>query len=105
MGLQQQTLWNTTSGVRPDEIAVPKCKQYRYLGLFQENEMIDKDVIRLKLCRSATGVSCDKVEGKFYRITTRPTMLCGNQCWAAEVQHINKMSVVEMRWGCVVIQD
>lgn len=31
--------------VRLDEIAVPKCKQSRYLGrCYQENELIDEDV-------------------------------------------------------------
>lgn len=66
--------------VKVDRIAVPKCKQFRYLSsLFQDNGMIDEDVAhRIKTRwlkgRSATVVLCDKgmptkVKGKFYRTT------------------------------------
>lgn len=71
--------------VRLNGIAVPKCKQFRYLGLFQENEIIDEDAThRIKIgwlkWRSVTVVLCDKmmptrVKGKFYRRATRPAML------------------------------
>ena len=52
--------------------------------------------------KKATGVLCDRrmpveVNGKFYRIVIRPTMLYGSECWATKKQHICKMKVAEMR--------
>lgn len=74
---------------------VPKCKQFRYLGLLvQENEMIDKDnTHRIKIewlkRKSTTGVlyhrmKLTKVKSKFYRITMRLTMLYGRECWVVK---------------------
>lgn len=76
--------------VRLVGIAVPKCNQFRFLGsLFQENRMINEDVIpRIKTgwlkWRSATWVLCDrslptKVKDKIYRIPTRLAMLYGSE--------------------------
>jgi hypothetical protein len=47
-------------------------------------------------------VLCDKkvpnkLKGKFYRTVIRPVMLYGAECWATKGQHIQKMSVAEMR--------
>ncbi|CAL5373127.1 unnamed protein product [Camellia sinensis] len=58
--------------------------------------------------RSASGVLCDKriptgLKGKFYRTAIRPAMLYGTECWATKKQHVDKMSVAEMRmlrWMC-----
>ena len=38
-----------------------------------------------------------KLNGKFYKIATRPTMLYGTKCWAVKNQHIYKIRVVEIR--------
>jgi hypothetical protein len=45
----------------------------------------------------------NKLKGKFYWMTIRRAMMYGAECWAIKVQHIQKMSVVEMRilrWIC-----
>jgi hypothetical protein len=52
--------------------------------------------------RQASGVLCDKkvlnkLKGKFYRTVIRPAMLYGTECWVIKGQHIQKMSVAEMR--------
>ncbi|GMP94361.1 hypothetical protein CsSME_00043841 [Camellia sinensis var. sinensis] len=44
-----------------------------------------------------------KLKGKFYRTAIRPAMLYGTECWATKKQHVDKMSVAEMRmlrWMC-----
>jgi hypothetical protein len=48
------------------------------------------------------GILCDKkvlnkLKDKFYRTTIRPAMMYGAEYWATKGQHIQKMSVVEMR--------
>ncbi|KAL7247565.1 hypothetical protein ACSBR2_002477 [Camellia fascicularis] len=68
---------------------------------------IDADVayrIKARWCkwRSTSRVLCDKriptrLKGKFYRTAIRPTMLFGTECWATKKQHVDKMSVAEMR--------
>jgi hypothetical protein len=57
--------------------------------------------------RQASDILCDKVPNKlkckFYRTTIRPAMMYGAECWATKGQHIQKMSVAEMRmlrWIC-----
>jgi hypothetical protein len=45
----------------------------------------------------------NKLKSKFYRTVIRPAMLYGAECWATKGQHIQKMSVAEMRmfrWIC-----
>lgn len=63
-----------------------KSKQFKYLGSFHENGMIDEDVkqnqIRWLKCKFATGVLYDgnmptKMKDKFYRTFIRPTMYMG----------------------------
>ena len=39
----------------------------------------------------------DKVKGKFYRTTIRPTILYDNECWTLKRQQKHKMEVAEMR--------
>jgi hypothetical protein len=59
-------------------------------------------------CRQAYGILCDKklpqkLEGKFYMTAVRPAMLYGAECWPTKRQHIQQMSVGEMRmlrWMC-----
>ncbi|PHT48029.1 hypothetical protein CQW23_12237 [Capsicum baccatum] len=58
--------------------------------------------------RLALGVLCDKkvpfkLKGKFYRVTVRPAMLYGAECWPVKHVHIQKLKVAEMRmlhWMC-----
>jgi hypothetical protein len=58
--------------------------------------------------RQASGVLCDKkvpnkLKGKFYRTVIRLAMMYGTECWVTKGQHIQKMSVAEMRmlrWIC-----
>src|SRR5215210_6229545 len=58
--------------------------------------------------RQASGILCDKkvpqkLKGKFYRTAVRPAMLYGAECWPTKRQHIQQMSVAEMRmlrWMC-----
>ena len=94
------------------EIPVDDC--FKYLGsIIQKYGEIDGDVNhRIKVgwmkWKSATGVLCDRrmplrLKGKFYRMTIRPALLYGTECWAAKRHHIQKMSVAEMRmlrWMC-----
>ncbi|GMP81861.1 hypothetical protein CsSME_00036427 [Camellia sinensis var. sinensis] len=91
-----------------------KSEHFRYLGsIITTAREIDADVthrIEAGWCkwRSTFGVLCDKriptrLKGKFYRTAIRPAMLYGTECWATKKQHIDKMSVAEMRmlrWMC-----
>lgn len=97
-----------------DGQAVPRSNTFRYLGsMLQTNGEIDEDVShRIRAgwvkWRQASGILCDKkvpqkLKGKFYKTAIRPAMLYGAECWATKVQHIQKMSVAEMRmlrWMC-----
>ena len=55
-----------------------------------------------------TSVLCDSniplnLKGKFYKTVVIPTLLYGMECWANKKQHIQNMSVAEMRklrWMC-----
>jgi hypothetical protein len=93
---------------------VPKRDTFRYLGsMLQSNGDVDEDVShRIKAgwlkWRQASGILCDKkvpqkLKGKFYRMAIRPAMLYGAECWPTKRQHIQQMSVAEMRmlrWMC-----
>jgi hypothetical protein len=93
---------------------VPKRDTFRYLGsMLQSNGDIDEDVChRINAgwmkWRQASGILCDKkvpqkLKGKFYRMAVRPAMLYGAECWPTKRQHIQQMSVAEMRmlhWMC-----
>jgi hypothetical protein len=57
------------------------------------------------VCRSI--IFCDKVpnklKNKLYMTTIRSAMMYGAECWATKEQHIQKMSVAEirmLRWIC-----
>ncbi|CAL5326839.1 unnamed protein product [Camellia sinensis] len=100
--------------VKIENQELPKSEHFRYLGsIITTAGEIDADVVhRIKAgwCkwRSASGVLCDKriptrLKGKFYRTAIRPAMLYGTECWATKKQHVDKMSVAEMRmlrWMC-----
>ncbi|KAM0844118.1 hypothetical protein ACQ4PT_057266 [Festuca glaucescens] len=100
--------------VRLEGQIVPKRETFRYLGsMLQSNGDIDEDVChRIKVgwmkWRQASGILCDKkvpqkLKGKFYRTTVRLAMLYGAECWPTKRQHIQQMSVAEMRmlrWMC-----
>jgi hypothetical protein len=94
---------------------VAKKETFRYLGsMLQKDGDIDEDVRHrisagwLKWCR-ASGVIYDKkvpqkLKGKFYRMTIRPMMLYGAECWPTKRRHVQQLSVAEMRmlrWICV----
>jgi hypothetical protein len=87
---------------------------FQYLGsMLQSEREIDEDVShRIRTgwvkWRQASGVLCDKnvpnkLKGKFYRMTIRPAIMYGIECWVTKGQHVQKMSVAEMRmlrWIC-----
>jgi hypothetical protein len=94
--------------VRLDGQVVPKKDTFRYLGsMLQKNGDIDEDVShRIKASwlkwRQASSVLCDprvplKLKCKFYRITVRPAMLYGVECWPTKRRHVQQLSVSEMR--------
>jgi hypothetical protein len=81
--------------------------------MLQSDREIDEDVshkIRARWIkwRQISDIICDKkvpnkLKGKFYRTAIRSTMMCDTECWATKGQHIQKMSVAEMRmlrWIC-----
>jgi hypothetical protein len=81
---------------------------FRYLGSVLQNDGdIDEDV-RHRISagwlkwRQASGILCDKrvpqkLKGKLYRTTIRPAMLYGAECWPTKRQHVQQLSVAEMR--------
>jgi Reverse transcriptase (RNA-dependent DNA polymerase) len=97
-----------------DGRVVPMNDTFRYLGsMLQSEGEIDEDVShRIRAgwvkWRQAYGVLCDKkvpnkLKGKFYRMTIRPAMIYGVEYWVTKGQHVQKMSVAEMRmlrWIC-----
>jgi acetone carboxylase gamma subunit len=55
--------------------------------------------------RQASSILCDKkvtnkLKGKFYKMAIRPAMMYGTECLATKGQHVQKMSVAEMRMLC-----
>ncbi|KAE8662040.1 hypothetical protein F3Y22_tig00113721pilonHSYRG00141 [Hibiscus syriacus] len=66
------------------------------------------DNINFHKWRAATGVLCDKkvplkLKEKFYRMTIRPALLYGSECWAIKKDHVRRIEVAEMRmlrWTC-----
>jgi len=100
--------------VKLEDKEILKSDHFRYLGsiISQDGEIGEDVTHRIKVgwlkWRSASGVLCDKripvkLKGKFYRTAVRPALLYGTECWATKRQHINKMSVAEMRmlrWMC-----
>jgi Reverse transcriptase (RNA-dependent DNA polymerase). len=106
----------STSGdvVKLEGQELPKSANFRYLGsiIHREGDITDDVTHRIKAgwlkWRSATGVLCDrrvpvKLKGKFYKTAVRPALLYGTECWATKKQHVQKMSVAEMRmlrWMC-----
>ena len=93
---------------------VPRRDTFRYLGsMLQSDGEIDEDVShRIRAgwvkWRQASGVLCDrkvpqKLKSKFYRTVIRPAMLYEAECWATKRQHVQKMSVADirmLRWIC-----
>jgi hypothetical protein len=90
-----------------DGRVVPMNDTFRYLeSMLQSEGEIDEDMShRIRVgwvkWRQTSGVLCDKVpnklKGKFYMTAIRPAMLYGAECWTTKGQHIQKMSVAEMR--------
>jgi hypothetical protein len=99
---------------RLDGQVVPKKDIFRYLGsMLQKNGDIDKDVSHIIKAvwlkwRQASSVLCDprvplKLKGKFYRTVILLAMLYGAECWPIKRQHVQQLSVAEMRmlrWIC-----
>jgi hypothetical protein len=91
-----------------DGQVVAKKDTFRYLGsMLQKDGDIDEDV-RHRISagwlkwRQVSGVLCDKrvpqkLKGKFYRTAIRPMMLYGAECWPTKRQHIQQLSVAEIR--------
>jgi hypothetical protein len=87
---------------------------FRYLGsILQSEGEINEDVShRIRAgwvkWRQACSVFYDKkvpnkLKGKFYRTVIRLAMMYDAECWATKGQHVQKMSVTEMRmlrWIC-----
>ena len=56
----------------------------------------------------ASGILYDKrvpqkLKGKFYRMEIRPAMLYGAERWPTKIQHVQQLSIAEMRmlrWIC-----
>jgi hypothetical protein len=97
-----------------DGRVVPMNDTFQYLGsMLQSDGEIDEDIShRIRAgwvkCIHASDILCDekvpnKLKGKLYRTTIRFAMMYGAECWATKGQHIQKMSVAEMRmlrWIC-----
>jgi hypothetical protein len=96
-----------------DGRVVPMNDTFRYLrSILQSEGEIDEDVSHRISAgwvkwKQTSGVLCDKVPNKlkckFYRTTIRPAMMYGAKCWATKGQHVQNMSVAEMRmmrWIC-----
>jgi hypothetical protein len=84
---------------------------FRYLRLMlQSVREIDEDVSHIIRAgwvkwRQASGIFCDKnvpnkLKDKFYKTAIRPVIMYGAECWATKGQHVQKMSVAEMRMLC-----
>jgi hypothetical protein len=98
-----------------DGRVVPINDSFWYLrSMLQSDGEIDEDVShRIRVgwvkWRQTSSILCDKkvpnkLKDKFYRIMIKPAMMYGAECWATKGQHIQKMSVAEMRmllWICV----
>jgi hypothetical protein len=101
-------------GVSLDGRVVPMNDTFQYLrSMLQSEGEIDEDVShRIRTgwvkWRQTSGILCDKkvpnkLKNKFYRTTIRPAMMYGAEYWATKGQHVQKMSVAEMRmlrWIC-----
>jgi hypothetical protein len=94
--------------VRLDGEVVPMKYTFRYLGsMLQKNGDIDEDVIhRIKAgwlnWRQASGVLCDprvslKLKDKFYKTMIQLAMLYRAECWPTKRQHVQQLSIAEMR--------
>ncbi|GKA06757.1 retrovirus-related pol polyprotein LINE-1, partial [Tanacetum coccineum] len=90
-----------------DRILQPK-ESFRYLGsVIHKLGRIDEDVAHRITTgwtkwRAASGVLCDrriplKLKGKFYRVTIRPAMLYGSECWPITKAQANRVEVAELR--------
>jgi hypothetical protein len=100
--------------VRLDGQVAPKKDIFHYLGsMLQKDGDIDEDVSHtIKVGRlkwhQASSVLYDprmplNLKGKFYRTAIRPAMLYGEECWPTKRQHVQQLSVAEMRmlrWIC-----
>lgn len=62
--------------------------------------MVEMDDGLINLCDTKVSL---KLNGKFYRTTTRPMMLYGTKCWIVKNQHKNKIHVVKMRM-CICVK-
>ncbi|KAI8556243.1 hypothetical protein RHMOL_Rhmol05G0237300 [Rhododendron molle] len=91
---------------------IQSCNNYRGSIISSDGETADDVTHTIQVgwlkWRSATGVLCDKrvptkLKRKFYGTSIRPMMLYGTECWPIKKQHVNKLSVAEMRmltWMC-----
>ncbi|GJV29307.1 ataxia telangiectasia mutated family protein [Tanacetum coccineum] len=99
---------NEEAVIRIGEYILEPNESFRYLGsVIHKSGRIEDDVTHriqagwLKW-RAATGILCDKnvplkLKGKFYRVTIRPTILYGSECWPLTKVQANRMEVAEMK--------
>jgi hypothetical protein len=91
-----------------DGRVVPIIDIFRYLGsMLQSEGEIDEDVsYRIRAgyvkWKQTSDVLYDKkapnkLKGKFYMTAIRPAIMYSAKCWATKGQHVQKMSVAEMR--------
>jgi hypothetical protein len=94
--------------VRINGQVVPKKDIFRYLrSMLQKDSDIDEDVSHIIKTdwlkwRQASGVLCDprsplKLKDKFYKTAIRLTMLYKAECWHTKRQHVQQLSVADMR--------
>ncbi|KAE8718525.1 Zinc finger family protein, putative isoform 1 [Hibiscus syriacus] len=87
---------------------LPSKDCFKYLGsMIHKDGGVDDDVThRIKAgwikWRAAIGVLCDKkvpqkLKGKFYRMSIRPALLYGSECWEIKKDHVRRMKAAEMR--------
>ena len=97
-----------------EDQVVPMKDTFRYLGsMLQRDGNIDADINhRIKAVwikwQQPSNILYDKrvpqkLKGKFYRTTIRPSILYGAECWPTKIRHVQQLSVVEirmLRWIC-----
>ncbi|GKE19145.1 retrovirus-related pol polyprotein LINE-1 [Tanacetum coccineum] len=99
---------NEEEEIRIGEHILELKESFRYLGsVMHKSGRIEDDVTHRILvgwlkCRAATRILCDKkvplkLKGKFYRVTIRPAIMYGSECWPLTKVQANRMEVAEMR--------
>lgn len=103
VGLEERQI----SGSRMD--VKPTCMQdsiFFFIGKLARAGWLKWQLTSVVLCDWCMST---RLQGKFSRTTIRLSMICGAECWPTIVQHLHKMSVVEMRMlrcmSCKTMKD